>query len=330
MKKHVTPDALRLMALFLICLAVALPTALAQSATPSINRVALLGNEKGMELEITTSHPVQAQTQVLTGPDRILVDFLGALPGAELKGLKINHAGVKAVRAGLFQANPPITRLVIDLETPTQYQLFPSGNTVILKFGASPAGSIVASIRNESSFVPPTPPPPKVRVTYQAGLLSIHAQKATLAEVLFAIHERTGADIGIPAGAEQENVVMDAGPARAKDVLTTLLNGSHFNFVMVGSAKDPDELRSLILTPRVGGDLVASPEVSYASPMLPGQNSDAPVVEEPQPPPPPPPQLLTQPGPPETQPGGLPEQVSPGPPPQPEDAVPANGEGPQF
>jgi hypothetical protein len=65
-------------------------------------------------------------------------------------------------------------------------------------------------------------------------MLRIHADRSTLAEVLFEVQRETQAEIAIPAGAEQEGVVADIGPAPARDVLGTLLNGSHYNFIFVG------------------------------------------------------------------------------------------------
>jgi hypothetical protein len=81
----------------------------------------------------------------------------------------------------------------------------------------------------------PLPPPPSVTVTYTDGMLRIRALRATLAEVLYEVQRQTQADIAIPAGAEQEKVVADLGPAPARDVLAALLNGSHYNFVFVGN-----------------------------------------------------------------------------------------------
>src|SRR6202008_5050984 len=51
------------------------------------------------------------------------------------------------------------------------------------------------------------PPQTPLQVSYRDGLLGIHSNKATLSEVLYAIQQRTGADISIPAGAEQEKVI---------------------------------------------------------------------------------------------------------------------------
>jgi hypothetical protein len=80
-------------------------------------------------------------------------------------------------------------------------------------------------------------PPPKLPLTvsFQNGMLRIHAEKATLAQVLFEVQRQTQAEIAIPAGAEQEQVAADLGPAPARDVLASLLNGSTYNFIFVGN-----------------------------------------------------------------------------------------------
>ncbi len=46
---------------------------------------------------------------------------------------------------------------------------------------------------------------------------------------------KTQAEIAIPAGAEQEQVVANLGPGPARDVLGALLNGSSYNFIFVGN-----------------------------------------------------------------------------------------------
>jgi hypothetical protein len=84
-------------------------------------------------------------------------------------------------------------------------------------------------------------------------MLTITSNKASLSEILFAIHQRTGAEIAIPAGAEQEKVVAEIGPAAPPEVLSRLLNGSKFNFLILSSATDPGTLDRVILTARPEG-----------------------------------------------------------------------------
>jgi hypothetical protein len=86
-----------------------------------------------------------------------------------------------------------------------------------------------------------------VTVTYANGMLRIRAEKATLSQVLFEVQRQTQAEIAIPAGAEQEQVIADLGPAPARDVLSSLLNGTSYNFIFVGNELS---LERVILTRR--------------------------------------------------------------------------------
>jgi hypothetical protein len=263
----------------------------------------------GIEVEIQTSGgPVSPDTQVITGPDRIVVDFPGAAPSAALRALKVNHGALKSVRSGLFFSNPPITRIVLDLTGPQSYKISTTDHTTVVKLpraggdeqGASaPAVERVPAIQSArqsarlrdaalasrpglavahispanavglapaltarqqltappqavavlETAVPPEPTLPVVSVTYENGMLRILADKATLSQVLYEVHLRTQAEIAIPAGAEQEKVVADLGPAPARDVLAALLNGSAYNFIFIGEELS---LQRVILTRRAG------------------------------------------------------------------------------
>ena len=92
-------------------------------------------------------------------------------------------------------------------------------------------------------------PPSPAKVSYQNGLLSISAQNSPLGEILRDVHRLTGAAIDIPPGSgANERVVTQLGPGAPRDVLAGLLNGSSFNYVMMGSSGDPASVASLILT----------------------------------------------------------------------------------
>jgi len=152
-----------------------------------------------------------------------------------------------------------------------------------------PSASGQASTRHESrkgskqqSVLPPAPrgplsqvpldqlPAAPPQVNYQDGRLTIVAQNSTLGDILREVRKRTGASIDVPASAT-ERVVARLGPAPARDVLATLLNGSSFNYVMVGSVADPAVLSSVVLTtkPAAGAQTVAEvyqPSPVYAPP----------------------------------------------------------------
>ena len=263
-----------------------------------IQHVVVRGNDDAMEVEIQTSGATVApDTQAITGPDRIVVDFPGALPAAELRALNVNRGVLKGVRSGLFFSNPPITRIVLDLTEPQKYQISTIQNAIVVRLGTPvklggvaaaktadvqgmhPAklrpAALVGSTNAANTKVaatnvvvpkvsaavsqptaPPAavdaavPPKPFVSVTFINGMLRIRAEKATLSQVLFEVQRQTQAEIAIPAGAEQEQVIADLGPAPARDVLAALLNGSRYNFIFVGTELS---LERVILTRRDSG-----------------------------------------------------------------------------
>ncbi len=165
---------------------------------------------------------------------------------------------------------------------------------------------------------PPTPP----QVTYNNGQLTIVAQNATLSQVLRSVQSLTGASIEMPSGASSERVVGQLGPGQPRDVLNALLNGTKFNYIILGVNGNPGGVQKVILT-------TAKP----ASPVNTAQNNQAPPEEpqeeesysepEPQPPAQTPPPVRHRPNIP-----GRPElfnQQQPQPPQHPPQLVPDNG-----
>jgi len=266
-------------------------------AQVSVRSVKVLGSKDVVEVEVEASDRIVPETQVLTGPDRLVIDFPNAVPGTLVRSQSIDRADVKDVRVGLFQARPPITRVVLDLKSAHSYQIFPYGRTVMVKVtgnapimaesaatvsyqqSAEHTGLIAANYRTSGAPVTTSAQTP-LQVSYREGLLGIHASKATLSEVLYAIQQQTGADISIPAGAEQERVVADIAPAPAAEALARLLNGSRFNFLILNSANDPRQLDRVILSARTEGVFVPPPPQTQE----PGVDA---TVDEPAPPPPP-------------------------------------------
>jgi hypothetical protein len=91
-------------------------------------------------------------------------------------------------------------------------------------------------------------PATKAVVSYEGGLLTISAQNSTLGEILRDVRKLTGASIEIPQGsAVTERVVAHLGPGAPRDVMAVLLNGSSFDYVMLGSNSDPAAISSVVL-----------------------------------------------------------------------------------
>ena len=123
--------------------------------------------------------------------------------------------------------------------------------------------------------LPPTP----AKVSYQGGLLTISAQNSTLGEILRDVRKLTGASIEIPQNAN-ERVVTHLGPGAPRDVLAALLNGSGFNYVMLGSSSDPTAVSSVILMskPSSPGDVQTAANVSQSNPVPMPQNAPSPPL----------------------------------------------------
>ena len=98
---------------------------------------------------------------------------------------------------------------------------------------------------------PPTPP----QVTYRNGQLTIDAHNSTLAQVLHAVQSQTGASVEMPSGGASDRVVAQIGPGQPRDVLNTLLNGTKFNYVILGVTGDPGAVQKVILSVRQAGPI---------------------------------------------------------------------------
>ncbi len=101
----------------------------------------------------------------------------------------------------------------------------------------------------------PPPPPPTLeqqppeppQVTYRDGQLTITSTNATLAQVLRLVQTQTGATIDVPSGGGSERVVATLGPGKPQNVLASLLNGSKFNYVILGVPNNPGAVQRVIL-----------------------------------------------------------------------------------
>lgn len=108
----------------------------------------------------------------------------------------------------------------------------------------------------ESQPEPPATPehgpssPPDV--IFKDGQLTITARNSTLGDVLNAVKQKTGAAVDMPASSS-ERVVGQFGPGAPRDVMAQLLNGSHYDYVLMGSPADPGALNKIVLMARASG-----------------------------------------------------------------------------
>jgi hypothetical protein len=87
-------------------------------------------------------------------------------------------------------------------------------------------------------------------VTWNSQGLRIQASNSSLNQILNAVGTQTGARIEGVSG--DERVFGDYGPGSARDVLSQLLRGSEYNFLLLGD-QGQGTPRQVILTARHGG-----------------------------------------------------------------------------
>jgi hypothetical protein len=95
------------------------------------------------------------------------------------------------------------------------------------------------------------------QVSYQNSQLTIVAPNSTLGDILRAVRKQTGAEIEIPSAPER--VVTHLGPGSAREVVAELLNGSRFNYVLLGSPANDALLTRVVLVAKTGPDNVSPP-----------------------------------------------------------------------
>ncbi len=123
--------------------------------------------------------------------------------------------------------------------------------------------------------LPPTPPD----VTYSQGQLKISAHNSTLRDVLAMVRSRTGVAIEGPVNQANDRVVVELGPAPVGDVLRQLLEGSKFDYIILGNAGKPGVER-VILSLR--GPVPAQATAQAAVPEAPPEEPpEEPAVDEP-------------------------------------------------
>jgi hypothetical protein len=118
------------------------------------------------------------------------------------------------------------------------------------------------------------------QVSFQSGQLTIVAPNSTLGDILRAVRKQTGAEIDIPEA--QDRVVTNLGPGPAREVVAELLNGSRFNYVLLGSPQDANVLTRVVLVAKSGPD---NPAPNNPAPNPTQQQAIAPVGNNMAPPP---------------------------------------------
>jgi hypothetical protein len=124
--------------------------------------------------------------------------------------------------------------------------------------------------------MPAVPP----QITFHDGLLTVVAPNSTLGDILRAVRKETSADIDVPSNAN-ERVATHLGPALPREVMAELLNGSHFNYILLGSSENANALVRVVLVAKTGPDTPDAPaQANATAPPVPAKPAEADTAEE--------------------------------------------------
>jgi AMIN domain len=124
--------------------ALATPWARAQanvgpSASPSASAVVksfrIVQEKDGPAVEILSTKPLVPSIRALDNPPRLVIDLPNAKLDAIPKRISVHADRISTLRGDQFQANPPVARIVLDLEAPLPYTWDAAGNRLVVHLG---------------------------------------------------------------------------------------------------------------------------------------------------------------------------------------------------
>ena len=116
----------------LFLLLVSAVAAASDSNAAEIRKVQVKGSVDRIQIEVTLTASVIPSVILATRPDRLVLQLPNTASPAKQQRAAVNQNGVKAIRVGLNCADPPVTRVVVDLDRAHPYELAMTGNTITL------------------------------------------------------------------------------------------------------------------------------------------------------------------------------------------------------
>lgn len=117
-----------------------------------------------VEIQVPMEGPaVRPRWSRLTDPDRAVFDFSGTKLKGDLKKVKVDRATIVSVRTAPFgtdRLGRPVTRVVIDLSKPTDFEMRSENGKFVVSFEKVGGTSSVAATAAATTSVPPKLVPP--------------------------------------------------------------------------------------------------------------------------------------------------------------------------
>src|ERR1700681_3437820 len=115
--------------------------AFAQTATnipeaPVVTNISVSGQDAEVRIDVSATAVVDSAKVTAVYADRIALDLPGVVYNKSARRILVNKNGVRAVRIWQQEENPPLTRMLIELDRTVPYLLSSEGNSVVLRIGS--------------------------------------------------------------------------------------------------------------------------------------------------------------------------------------------------
>lgn len=137
-----------------------------------VQKLEVLQDGDGVRVEITLNAETKPSVEIASNPDRIVMALPNTVSDARQQRAAVNVNGIRSVRMGLNSANPPITRVVVDLDRAYPYTLAAEGTRIVLRIQPAAGSSSTATPRHNG-------PPAAASSGSLAGLFRRHPKNSS-------------------------------------------------------------------------------------------------------------------------------------------------------
>ena len=122
----------------------------------TLTGISVHSEKEGLSVEITCNRPVTPTPQMISDPSRLVLDFPDTISSNPKNRIDVNRDGLKSVRIGIQAADPPVTRVVLDMERSRAYKLVADGSKLTVKLGQEIEPSEASGTEKEDKPASPT------------------------------------------------------------------------------------------------------------------------------------------------------------------------------
>ncbi len=232
----------------------------AQTLAPAnVQKLQIVNAGVDVRIELTLSTSIKPSVVIATNPDRLVLELPNTSSDGKQKHLAVHSRGIRGVRIGLHQADPPVTHLVVDLDASAPYRLLTEGNRITLVI--SPVSVSASNHR-----------PPARAVS--GGLVSIFRSGAKS-----GASSSRSADSVDPSGASSANSPPSVTTPNSTQTGTSDPNGSSTT-VDGATAPQPEQIRTAAPGSSFPAASTSTTQPTTAAEAEAGDSQAAPAVEE--------------------------------------------------